>query len=235
MKSHQLFYFSIIYVKIQQSSICLYAFVDFFRNQFHIVFLLNLNFVNFLHIINKVFDFLWDSQSKCHSFVVMSSCPTNSMQIDIDINIVISVWLLGWAYIYYECSISNINSSGHNISAHQDVCFWMFKFLYDLLFFVMGQINFFTIFVGLRRNSSSGQILQILRFGTREIGCHRFKDLVELVDIINRIKKKEHLRFFIWFTFTIELFKNNFQYIVEYLYFWILCTLYNVSIIFNTF
>lgn len=79
----------------------------------------------------------------------------------------------------------------------------MLKLLDDLLLLRVRQVNLLAIFVSLGCDSSFRQVLQVLGLLVGEVTRKGVKDLIELVNIVDRVEENEHLSLLIRVDFAI--------------------------------
>lgn len=146
-----------------------------------------------------------------YSLVIVASCSAYPMQVDININvIIIPTCNFRGSNINHKDSISDINTSGHDVSTEQNIDLIIFESSENRFLFVDGHIDFFAILIDFGSQSSLTNIFQVSRLVSGEICSHGIKEFIEFFNLVNRVKENEDLLLYFFGVF-IEFLKDLLQ------------------------
>ena len=77
----------------------------------------------------------------------MSSCSSNSVKVDIEVNVSLFLGVFGWSYIDYKAGISDIDTPGDDVGGQQDIGIIVSESGHDIFFFFDSHFYFFAILI----------------------------------------------------------------------------------------
>ena len=153
----------------------------------------NVDFVDFFDDLLHLLDFVLVSDGQGDTLVIVSASPAHSVQVNVDVDTLVS--FPGGTHVDDEHCVANVNSSSHNIRAHQNVGLIVSELVDDQLLFFVLHVDFSSILINLGSESCSSQVLQIACLIVGEVPCQSVKPLLKFVNIECRVEEHEDLRF----------------------------------------
>ena len=107
-----------------------------------------------------------------NTLVVVAACPTNPMQVDINIDIFIFIAPLRHSHIDHEDGVPDVDPPGHDVGAEEDIDFIVLELGENFFLLLDGHVDFLAVFEDLRGKDSLGDVLQVLRLVGCEVPSH---------------------------------------------------------------